>query len=83
LALAQGLWLGNVPTELSSLRFIEKILIARVRHTCCFIKISTGGRKMKANTIAFETPIPKVYHQLPPPRADMDDVLAIFFTGPT
>jgi hypothetical protein len=37
---------------------------------------------MKANAIAFETPIPKVYQQLPPPSADMDDVLAFFFTGP-
>jgi hypothetical protein len=82
LALACGLWLGNVPEELSSLQFVEKLLIARVRHTCCFLKISTGGHKMKANAIAFETPIPKVYNKLPPPRDEMDDVLAIFFTGP-
>jgi hypothetical protein len=45
LALAQGLWLGEVPEQLSGLRFIEKLLIARVRHTICFIKIATGGRK--------------------------------------
>ena len=64
LALAHGLWLGNVPEELSSLRFVEKLLIARVRHTCCFLKISTGGHKMKANAIAFKTPIPKVYDKL-------------------
>ena len=82
LALAHGLWLGDVPEELSSLQFVEKLLIARVRHTCCFLKISTGGHKMKANAIAFETPIPKVYSKLPPPRDEMDDVLAIFFTGP-
>jgi hypothetical protein len=37
---------------------------------------------MKADAIAFETPIPKVYQQLPPPRADIDDVLVIFFSGP-
>jgi hypothetical protein len=82
LALAQGLWLGDVPPELSNLRFVEKLLIARVRHTCCYVKIATGGRKMKANVVAFETPLPKVYSHLPPPRSDMDDVLAIFFTGP-
>ena len=28
LALANGLWLGNVPKELSELRFVEKLLIA-------------------------------------------------------
>jgi hypothetical protein len=39
-------------------------------------------RKMKANIIAFESPIPKIYDVLPPPRDDMDDVLAILFTGP-
>ena len=37
---------------------------------------------MKANIIAFESPIPKIYNILPPPQDDMDDVLAILFTGP-
>lgn len=36
-ALARGLWLGNVPKELSELRFVEKLLIARIRHNCCFV----------------------------------------------
>jgi hypothetical protein len=82
LALANGLWLGDVPNELAGLTLVEKMLVARVRHTCCYIKIATGGRKMKANVVAFETPMPRIYSHLPPPRADMDDVLAIFFTGP-
>ena len=29
-ALAKGLWIGEVPEELSSLRFVEKLLIARI-----------------------------------------------------
>ena len=29
-ALANGLWIGEVPEELSSLRFVERLLIARV-----------------------------------------------------
>lgn len=37
---------------------------------------------MKANVIAWESPIPKVYNELPPPHEDLDDVLAILFTGP-
>ena len=82
LALANGLWLGKVPDELKSLRFVEKLLIARVRHTCCYVKVASGMRKMKANVIAFQSPIPKVYNILPPPCADMNEVLAILFTGP-
>ena len=39
-------------------------------------------RKMKANVIGFQTPIPKVYNKLPPPCAEMNEVLAILFTGP-
>jgi ferredoxin len=37
LALARGLWLGCVPKELADLRFVEKLIIARVRHNCCFV----------------------------------------------
>ena len=37
---------------------------------------------MKTNIIAFESPVPKIYSILPPPRDDLDDVLAILFTGP-
>ena len=82
LALANGLWLGKVPDELKSLRFVEKLLIAKVRHTCSYVKVASGMRKMKANIIAFESPVPKIYNILPPPREDLDDVLAILFTGP-
>lgn len=82
LALANNLWLGPVPHVLKRLTFVEKILIARVRHTCAFVKVASGMRKMKANIIAFESPIQKIYNILPPPREDLDEVLAILFTGP-
>ena len=36
-ALANGLWIGTVPDELSSLRFTEKLLIACVCINSCFI----------------------------------------------
>ena len=42
LALANGLWLGKMPDELKSLRFVEKLLIARVCHTCCYVKVASG-----------------------------------------
>ena len=82
LALARGLWLGKVPPVLGNLTFVEKLLVARVRHTCAFVKVASGMRKMKANIVAFESPIQKIYNILPPPREDLDEMLAILFTGP-
>ena len=84
LALANNLWLGEVPKVLSDLNYVERLLIARIRHNCCFIRVASSGLKKKtAHVIAFESPLPKVYHTLPPPVEDMDDVLAILFTGPS
>ena len=37
LALAKGLWLVKVPDELKCLHFV-----ARVRHTCCYVKVASG-----------------------------------------
>ncbi len=37
---------------------------------------------MIAHTVAFESPTPKVYDFLSPPVEELDDVLAIMFTGP-
>ena len=82
LALAKGLWLGEVPPVLGNLTFVEKLLVAKVRHTCAFVKVASGMRKMKANIVAFESPIQKIYNILPPPREDLDEMLAILFTGP-
>ena len=42
LALAKGLWLGKVPDELKPLCFVEKLLIARIHHTCCYVKVASG-----------------------------------------
>ena len=81
-ALANGLWIGAIPAELSSLRVVERMLVAKVRHSCCSIKIASGMRKMKANAIAFPSPVLKVYDMLPPPKDDIEEVLAIMFTGP-
>src|SRR6266545_2634941 len=82
LALANNLWLGKVPDQLKNLTFVEKILIARVKHTCAFVKVASGMCKMKANIVAFESPIPKIYNILPFPRDDLNEMLAILFTGP-
>ena len=59
------------------------MLIAHVHINSCFVQVALSGlRKMASHVIAFATPIPKVYQSLLPPMEDLDEVLAILFTGP-
>ncbi|KDR70815.1 hypothetical protein GALMADRAFT_75709, partial [Galerina marginata CBS 339.88] len=62
LALANGLWVGDVPSELANLRFAERILVSRVRHNYCVVCVASGGRKLKANAIMFSNPMQKIYN---------------------
>src|SRR6266487_225542 len=82
LALANGKWIGKVPKQLSGLSFAEQLLVARVRHNRCIVRVSSGMHKMRSNAITFENPTPKVYDILPPPMEDLDEVLAFIYTGP-
>jgi hypothetical protein len=82
LALANGLWVGEIPDELQDLTYAEQLLIARVRHNRCIVKVSSGMYKMHANAISFSNPMPKIYNVLPPPIEEMDEVLAFIYTGP-
>jgi hypothetical protein len=82
IALANGIWLGKVPAELTGLTFVEKIHISRVHHNRCVVRIASGRYKMRANAISFQNPIPKLYDVLPPPLEELDQVLACIFTGP-
>jgi len=82
MALANGKWIGKIPKELSDLSFAEQLLVARVRHNRCIVRVSSGMHKMRANAITFENPTPKVYDILPPPMEDLDEVLAFIYTGP-
>ena len=81
-ALARGLWLGEVPNELQQLSFTEKLLIGKVRHNRCVVRVAKGMHKMIANAVAFEHPMQKIYTVLPPPIEEMDELLAFIFTGP-
>ena len=83
LALANGLWIGEVPQVLQELNFVEKILVQKIRQKCNYVKVATGMQKMVSHVVAFESPVLRVYEELPPPKADMDEVLAIMFSGPT
>lgn len=82
-ALANGLWIGEVPQELQDLTWTEKMLIARVKHNFCVIQVkSSQMHKMKANAISHSIPMPKVYQSLPPAREELDEVLAFLYIGP-
>lgn len=40
LALVNNLWLGEVPNVLSDLNYVERLLVSRICHNCCFIKVA-------------------------------------------
>jgi len=52
-ALANGLWIGDVPPQLKCLNFVEKMLVARIQHTCAYVKVASEMRKMTADVVAF------------------------------
>ncbi|WP_208346571.1 DUF6570 domain-containing protein, partial [Aetokthonos hydrillicola] len=81
LSLANGLWLGEVPIQLSRLNFVEKLLVARYRHNTCMVKVTMGQRRMAGNAVVFSQPVAKLYTKLPPPCNEMDECLTILFTG--
>ncbi|KAF7979063.1 hypothetical protein HWV62_43549 [Athelia sp. TMB] len=82
MALANGLWIGEVPSELQDLYYAEKMLIARVRHNRCVVRVKSGMHKMHANVISFANPTVHVYDTLPPPRSEIEDVISFIFVGP-
>ncbi|KIM34734.1 hypothetical protein M413DRAFT_80124, partial [Hebeloma cylindrosporum] len=81
-SLANFLWIGKVPRVLQDLTYGEKMLIARVRHNRCLVRVSSGRAKMIANAIMFTNPTVKVYKTLPPSRQELSEVLAVVFIGP-
>ena len=81
LALANGLWLGAVPPQLKNLTFAEQMMVARIRHNRCLVRVSSGRAKMIANCIMFSTPTVEVYNVLPPSSTELNEVLAFVFLG--
>ena len=80
-ALANGLWLGAIPPELSNLTFAEQMMIAHIRHNRCLVRVSSGRTKMIANCIMFSNPTTELYSVLPPSREELSEVLAFVFLG--
>ncbi|KDR72196.1 hypothetical protein GALMADRAFT_74100, partial [Galerina marginata CBS 339.88] len=82
-ALANGLWVGEIPEELQNLTFAEQMLIPTIRHNRCLVRVSSGRAKMIANVVMLNNPIPQIYKVLPPPRSELDEVLAFVYLGST
>jgi hypothetical protein len=80
-ALANYNWVGVVPPQLQGLTYVEGLMIARVRHNRCVIRVNSGRVRMHANAIMFAQPALKVYLKLPPSRDEISEVLAFIFTG--
>ena len=81
-SLANSFWIGAVPPILQNLTFAEKMLISKIRHNKCLVRVSSGRAKMTANVIMFSNPTVKVYHALPPSRQEISEILAFVFQGP-
>ncbi|KZS86368.1 hypothetical protein SISNIDRAFT_421010, partial [Sistotremastrum niveocremeum HHB9708] len=83
-SLANGNWIGVVPDCLKQLTFVEQLLISRIRRNRCIVKVKKSGLyKLRANAILFPNPVAEICDVLPPPRADIEEILAFVFTGPS
>ncbi|KAJ7883833.1 hypothetical protein B0H14DRAFT_3082409 [Mycena olivaceomarginata] len=82
-SLANHIWVGKVPWQLKDLSYAEKMLVAKVCHNRCVIRVASGRGKLSANAIMFANPTMKVYNILPPTRDELSEVLAFVFLGPS
>ena len=81
-ALANGLWIGDIPPELQNLTWMEQRLIAKVIYNYCIVRVFTGAQKMRANAISHAIPMPKVYDILPPAKSECEELLACLYISP-
>ncbi|KAJ7448100.1 hypothetical protein FB451DRAFT_1053952, partial [Mycena latifolia] len=80
-ALVRHNWIGPVPEQLQDLTYAEGIMIARVRHNRCVVRVNSGRVRMSANAIMFSQPVLSILNKLPPSKNDMNEILAFVFTG--
>ena len=81
-AMANGLWLGDIPADLQDLTWAEQLLISKVRMNRFVVRVGSGRKKLNAHVIAFESPVAKVYKALPPPIKELDEIFAVILVGP-
>ncbi|KAJ7321531.1 hypothetical protein DFH08DRAFT_917223 [Mycena albidolilacea] len=80
-SLANNLRIGELPWQLKDLTWAEKMMIAKVRHNRCVVRVASGRGKLVANAIMFATPIRKVYDTLPLSQDELSEVLVFVFLG--
>lgn len=81
-SLANNLWIGSIPEQLRDLTYAERVLIARVRHNRCVVRVASGRGRLSANAIMFSNPTATVWRMLPPSVDELSEVLAVVFMGP-
>ncbi|KAL1750009.1 hypothetical protein FB107DRAFT_224601, partial [Schizophyllum commune] len=81
LALANGLWIGEVPDVLKGLSYAEMQMISKIRHNRAVVRVRSGRGKMIANAVMFSSPIPQVCRVLPPHKDELNEVIAFTFLG--
>ncbi|KAJ7161109.1 hypothetical protein C8R46DRAFT_859534, partial [Mycena filopes] len=80
-ALVRHNWIGAVPAQLQDLTYAEGIMIARVRHNRCVVRVNSGRVRMSANAIMFSQPVLSILNSLPPSKSEMNEILAFVFMG--
>ncbi len=89
LAIANGLDIGQPPSDLPQLTYAEEILVARVRVRAVILKIvnekigdsSTNQRKLRGHVISFPQNTQSVCDILPIPPAALVESIKIVFIG--
>ncbi|KAJ6487818.1 hypothetical protein C8R45DRAFT_827490 [Mycena sanguinolenta] len=77
-ALANHAWIGPVPEQLRDLSYAEQVMIAKVRHNRCVMRVNSGRCFCLVDD---RLTVVKVYHKLPPSRDEINEVLAFVFLG--
>ncbi len=82
-ALANGLWLGEVPPELQGLSWMEQKLIAKINVSRAIVRVKESKlMQMKTNVVCRASPTKHIHKVLPPKISEFEDVMAIIFLGP-
>ena len=91
-ALANRLYLGSIPDELSDLTMVEECMIARARAKSWIVKLqeqdsdsasSTAQRGLKGHTIIYPQQPDKLAEILPPPVGEALTFICVIFVGST
>jgi hypothetical protein len=81
LALVNHLSIGDIPDALRDLTLAEQTLISKVRFSRSVVRVSNSHTKMIANVIVFEHPTVQIYDKLPISCDNLNEILAVAFTG--